>query len=460
MLPDTFLMRMRRFLGAEFGAFETAMRGERTNSLRVNSLKLEPDEIGNILPASLSPIPWCDAGFYVSHESRVGSSLAHALGLIYVQEASAMAVALALAPQAGDRVLDLCAAPGGKTTHLSQLMGGDGLLVANEINASRARILEENLERLGCPGVVTNEDPARLAQVWPAYFDRILVDAPCSGEGMFRKNPDAAREWRPELVLTCARRQTQILDAAAIMIKPGGTLVYSTCTFAPEENEAAVEGFLESHPEFELLEIAGFSPGRPDWIDGPRDRSGELSRTARLWPHLLRGEGHFIAKLIKQGGQAYRLPLEEMHPPSGKARGLWKDFANRFGLPGDGVTIFRDRIERLHPETPALAGIRTLRAGTKIAEVKADRLEPEHALTHALKRHADAPALDLEPDDARVAAFLRGESFEVTEDVPDGWIAVRAHGFGLGWGKRVKRTLKNHYPKSLRGALSTVPLED
>ena len=455
MLPDAFLERMRRFLGAEFDAFEAAMQAERTNSLRVNGLKLEPDEIGNILPANLSPIPWCDAGFYVSHEARVGSSLAHALGLIYVQEASAMAVALALGPQAGERVLDLCAAPGGKTTHLSQLMRGSGLLVANEINASRARILEENLERLGCPGAVTNEDPTRLARAWPAYFDRILVDAPCSGEGMFRKNPDAAREWNPALVLACARRQTQILESAATMLKPGGTLVYSTCTFAPEENEAVIEGFLESHAEFELLEIADFAHGRPDWVDGRAD----LQNTARLWPHLLRGEGHFIARLVKRTGDAYRVPPEERHPPIGKARGLWNDFASRFGLPDGAVTIFRDRIEQLHPETPTLTGIKTLRAGTKIAEVKPDRLEPEHALTHAFKRHADAPALDLAPDDARVVAFLRGESFEVTEDAPDGWIVVRAHGFGLGWGKRVKRTVKNHYPKSLRGALGTVPLE-
>ncbi len=447
---------MKRLLGSEFDAFSAAMRSERTNSLRVNTLKLEPSTIGAFLSANLEPVPWCDAGFYVSHEARVGSSLAHALGLIYVQEASAMAVAQALGPQPGERVLDLCAAPGGKTTHIAALMRGSGLLVANEINASRARILEENLERLGCPGIVCSEDPARLAQSWPAYFDRVLVDAPCSGEGMFRKNPDAAQEWRPELVMACSRRQTEILESAAALLKPGGTLVYSTCTFAPEENETVIERFLESHPEFELLEITGFSSGRPDWAND----SSELTKTARLWPHLLRGEGHFIAKLVKKDGDEYRVKLEEANLPSGKTKTLWREFAGRYNLPDDDITIFRDRLERLHPGTPTLTGIRTSRVGTKLAEVKPDRLEPEHALTHALERHANVPALELLPDDPRVAAYLRGESLEVTENVPDGWIVIRAHGFGLGWGKRVGRTVKNHYPKALRGALRTVSTED
>jgi NOL1/NOP2/sun family putative RNA methylase len=456
VLPDVFLERMNRLLGPEFDAFSAAMHAERTNSLRVNTLKLEPSNIGSFLGANLEAVPWCDAGFYVSHESRVGSSLAHALGLIYVQEASAMAVAQALEPQPGEHVLDLCAAPGSKTTHIAALMQGQGLLIANEINASRARILEENLERLGCPGIVTNEDPARLAQSWPAYFDRVLVDAPCSGEGMFRKNPDAAREWRPELVMVCARRQTEILESAAVLLKPGGTLVYSTCTFAPEENEVVIARFLEAHPEFELLEIAGFSSGRPDWAGD----SSELSRTARLWPHLLRGEGHFITKLVKRAGDEYRVPLEEARTPSGKTKSLWREFASRYTVPDEGVITFRERIEQLHLETPSLTGIKALRVGTKFAQIKPDRLEPEHALTHALERHADVPALDLEPDDPRVAAYLRGELLEVAEDVPDGWIVVRTHGFGLGWGKRVGRTIKNHYPKALRGSLRTGLTED
>jgi NOL1/NOP2/sun family putative RNA methylase len=456
VLPDGFLERMRRLLGEEFAGFAAAIQAERTNSLHVNTLKLEPSEIGSFLSANLESVPWCDAGFYVSFEARVGSSLAHALGLIYVQEASAMAVAQVLGPEPNDRVLDLCAAPGGKTTQIAALMRAQGLLVANEINASRARILEENLERLGAQGIVTNEDPARLARAWPAYFDRVLVDAPCSGEGMFRKNPDAAQEWRPELVMACARRQTEILESAAVLLKPGGTLVYSTCTFAPEENEAVIARFLETHTEFEMLEIAGFSSGRPDWADG----SPEIARAARLWPHLLRGEGHFIARLVKRDGDAYRVPLERVQVLSGKTKALWREFAQRYTIPDDEITIFRERIERIHPETPSLEGIKALRVGTKLAQVKADRLEPEHALTHALERHAEVPTLDLGPDDPRVAAFLRGESLEVTEDVPDGWIVVRAHGFGLGWGKRVGHTVKNHYPKGLRGALRTVLVED
>jgi NOL1/NOP2/sun family putative RNA methylase len=454
-MKPAFLERMHKLLGPEFPAFKTAMNGSRVNSVRVNTGKLEVSELEAFVGQSLERVPWCDTGAYVSHESRLGSSWLHAAGGLYVQEASAMAVVKALEPQPGERILDLCAAPGGKSTHIAQLMQGSGLLVTNEIVNTRARILAENLERLGFPGVVMNEDPARLAAAWPAFFDRVLVDAPCGGEGMFRKDPDAAREWTENTPATCARRQTDILKSAAKLLKPSGMMVYSTCTFAPEENEMVIESFLESHPEFELLEIGGFDPGYPEWANG----DPQLSRTARLWPHKLRGEGHFIAKLRKMNGEEFEVRLEEDKAnigsePFGRKHALgkaWLEFSRALGTP-DNVNhmVFRDEVQILEFETPALDGLKVIRAGLPVAQIQKDRLEPAHALSHWFARgFAGVPALDLEPNDPRVATFLHGELLEVDSEQA-GWVLVRANGLGLGWGKQVGARVKNHYPKHLR----------
>jgi NOL1/NOP2/sun family putative RNA methylase len=464
-MKPAFLERMNQLLGPEFPAFEAAMNASRVNSVRVNTEKLEVSELEAFVGQDLERVPWCESGVYVSHESRLnsmrlGSSWLHAAGGLYVQEASAMAVVQALEPQPGERILDLCAAPGGKSTHIAQLMQHSGLLVTNEIINSRARILAENLERLGFPGVVMNEDPARLAAAWPAFFDRVLVDAPCGGEGMFRKDPDAAREWTESTPTTCARRQTDILESAAKLLKPGGVMVYSTCTFAPEENEMVIANFLETHLEFELLEPdffkhSGFESGRPEWANG----DAQLSRTARLWPHKLRGEGHFIAKLLKMDGEESEVALEEDKSnvgaePFGRKHALgkaWLEFSRGLGTP-DNVNhlVFRDEVQILEFDTPALAGLKVIRAGLPIAQIQKDRLEPAHALSHWFGRgFVGVPALDLEPNDPRVAAFLHGDLLEV-DSGHSGWVLVRANGLGLGWGKQVGARVKNHYPKHLR----------
>ena len=463
-MKPAFLERMRNLLGSEFAAFEAALNASRVNSVRVNTAKLELAELEAFVGHDLERVPWCDSGVYVSHESRLGSSWLHAAGGLYVQEASAMAVVEALEPQPGERVLDLCAAPGGKSTHIAQLMRGSGLLVTNEIVNSRARILAENLERLGFSGVIMNEDPARLAAAWPAFFDRVLVDAPCSGEGMFRKDPDAAREWTESAPATCARRQMDIFEGAAELLKPGGVMVYSTCTFAPEENEMVIASFLEAHPEFELIEIGGFESGRPEWANG----DARLSRTARLWPHKLRGEGHFIAKLHKMDGEEFEVALEEDNAnvgsaPFGRKHALsqaWQEFARGFGTP-DNVNhmVFRDEVQILGFETPVLDGLKVIRAGLPIAQIHKDRLEPAHALSHWFARGFDGvPALDLEANDPRVATFLRGELLEVDSDHA-GWVLVRANGLGLGWGKQVGARVKNHFPKHLRSNSNLVRAE-
>jgi 16S rRNA C967 or C1407 C5-methylase (RsmB/RsmF family)/NOL1/NOP2/fmu family ribosome biogenesis protein len=473
VLPPVFLERMQTLLGAEFPQFLDAMQESRINSLRVNAGKLEPVGAKNLLEGALGVplegIDWCDSGFYLSHTAKAGSHPLHAAGAYYIQEASAMAAAELLLGNWGGqwlqtetpRVLDLCAAPGGKASHLAQLLqkkslgqksGGTGFLVCNEFVAPRAKILAENLERLGLPALIMNEDPARLAQAWGPYFDAILLDAPCSGEGMFRKDPNAAPLWTPTLPALCARRQHDILECAAQLLRPGGRLVYSTCTFAPEENETALEEFLQRHPEFELLHP---SPA-PEW--GFVRGFGALQAGFRLMPHHLKGEGHFMALLHKKDGEIYDPKLEEPTPLERPIQKLWKEFENQFEPKIGEYSVFKGEIQAFDPQTPSLERLKVVRLGTPIAEIKTSgktsRLEPHHALSHFYQTNP-MPTLPLEREDPRLAAYLRGETLELDDLSGDsgpleGWILVQTFGLNLGWGKAVKGVLKNHYPKHLR----------
>ena len=296
MFPTEFLDRMHRLLGKdELADFLAAADRPRAVALRFNALKKLPAVCGG------APVPWAENGYYYDPETRPGLSPYHDAGAYYLQEASAMAPAGLLDVRPGMTVLDLCAAPGGKSSQIAALLRGEGLLVANEINPKRAAVLSRNLERMAAAGSLTlNEHPRRLAERFPRFFDRILVDAPCSGEGMFRKEEAAVTDWSVETVEMCARRQREILESAAGMLRPGGRMVYSTCTFSPEENEGVISAFLWDHPEFSVGEADApwFSPGRPDWVEHP---APGLERTFRLWPHTLKGEGHFAAILEKAG---------------------------------------------------------------------------------------------------------------------------------------------------------------
>ena len=291
MIPEQFTLRMRRLLGEDYDAFSASFSRPRAVGLRLNPLK--GTSLPDLSAFSLTPVPWEPCGYYYDPETRPGKSAYHEAGLYYLQEASAMAPAALLDPKPGERVLDLCAAPGGKSTQLAGKMQGRGLLVCNEISPKRAKILASNIERLGIANaLVLNEHPQRLEARFEGFFDKILVDAPCSGEGMFRKEEAAVTDWSEETVFMCARRQAEILHSAALMLRPGGRLVYSTCTFSPEENEGSVSEFLKTHPDFsiEAVDAPWFSPGRPDWIECP---APGLEQTFRLWPHRLLGEGHY-----------------------------------------------------------------------------------------------------------------------------------------------------------------------
>ncbi|PLT47561.1 tRNA/RNA cytosine-C5-methylase [Paenibacillus pasadenensis] len=454
IVPASFESRMKDLLQDEYEAFRRSYEQPRAQALRVNTLKLSAEDFLAVQPFRLEPVPWAPAGFYYDgEEDRPGRHPWHEAGLYYIQEPSAMAVAELAAPQPGERVLDLCAAPGGKTTHLAQLMRGEGLLVANEPHPARAKILSQNVERMGVPhAVVTSELPDRLSPRFPAFFDRIVVDAPCSGEGMFRKDPDACAQWSPDHVRLCAARQEDILRHAALMLRPGGTLVYSTCTFAPEENEGAISRFLREHPEFSVAAAQrqdGFGSGRPDWTADP---APGLEHTVRIWPHRTRGEGHYAAVLRKAeeapaGGAKLKLEtgLRRDKLPEPFLRFAEESLAEQ---PQGRMLLFGDQLYALPEGMPELAGLKVLRPGLHLGTLKKNRFEPSHALALALRPSQARHAADLPLGSAELAAYLRGEA--IAGGGAKGWQLVLASGYPIGWGKLADGQLKNHFPKGLR----------
>lgn len=430
MLPEKFLARMQQQLGDEYDEYLRSLQRPRAVALRFNPLK------GDItaLPFVEEPVPWEPMGYYYDPDSRPGLHPYHEAGVYYLQEASAMASAALLEPQPGEIILDLCAAPGGKSTQIAGRMQGQGLLVSNEIHPKRAKVLSRNIERLGIGNaVVTGEAPAALADRFPGFFHRIMVDAPCSGEGMFRKEEAAITDWSEENVEMCARRQAEILDCAAAMLRPGGRLVYSTCTFAPQEDEEAVEAFLARHPEFEA------EPVNAPWFQ--ESRPGMY----RLWPHKLLGEGHFAAVLRKMDCREEIADVNFDQPkPLPKA---FLSFAKELdiALPDGQAVTFGDTLYWMPPQMPALHRLRVLRPGLELGALKKDRFEPAHALALWL-RHCKNE-ISLSPESKELAAYLHGEAIPCAER---GWCLVKAGAYSLGWGKGDGNQLKNHYPKGLR----------
>ena len=434
MLPVAFLDRMARLLEGEYADFLASYERPRNAALRWNSLKTEAKD----MPFCGEVIPWAANGRYLLPDSRPGLHPYHDAGLYYLQEASAMAPVGLLDVRPGQRVLDLCAAPGGKTTQIAEKMQGMGLLVCNEIHPKRAKILASNIERMGVGNaLVLNEHPAKLAERFPHYFDRILVDAPCSGEGMFRKEEAAVSDWSEETVAMCAARQQEILCSAAQMLAPNGRLVYSTCTFAPEENEGVISCFLQSHPEFsvETVEAPWFSAGRPDWIEHPAEG---IEKTFRLLPHKLKGEGHFAACLRKADeGCRGELPQQKTVALPAEAREF---------LPPEGEGIFfGETCFAVPEELPELRGLKVLRAGLELGELRKGRFIPAHAL--ALWQKTYPNSADFAADSREIAAYLRGETLFAPQK---GWVLVCVDGYPLGWAKGDGGVLKNHYPKGLR----------
>jgi 16S rRNA C967 or C1407 C5-methylase (RsmB/RsmF family)/NOL1/NOP2/fmu family ribosome biogenesis protein len=415
------------------------------------------------MPFALSPVPWCAEAFVLRAEAgaRPGKHPYHAAGLFYLQDPSAMAPVELLDPQPGEIILDLAAAPGGKSTHIAARMQGEGLLISNEVIHKRGWELAGNLERWGATNVaITTEPPERLAERWPGYFDAVMVDAPCSGEGMFRKSEAARQEWTPALVEGCALRQRGILDHAAALVKPGGRLVYSTCTFAPEEDEGAVAQFLDAHADFELIQPPrrpGFDRGRPEWLRADLQRA-ELAWCVRLWPYRAPGEGHFAALLRKRADVTPPLAAPRFSPqrPSRQPQAALAAFVEET-FTGDPVrreaAQLGSYLYALPDALPDLAGLRYLHPGWWLGEVKTgergrERFEPGHAFALAARLLSAQRVVRFAVEDPAVAAYLRGETLASVGE--DGWTLVCVDGYALGWAKRVGGRLKSHYPKGLR----------
>lgn len=449
MLPEGFILRMQSLLGEEYAAFSASFDRTLCTGLRLNPLKT--GFTGDLSRFSLSPVPWCPTGYVYDAASRPGLSSYHAAGLYYLQEPSAMAPAELLDPQPGERVLDLCAAPGGKSTQLAGKLQGRGLLVCNEINAKRAKILAGNIERLGIANaLVLNEHPKKLEARFEGYFDKILVDAPCSGEGMFRKEPVAATQHNNALVEHCAALGAEILENAAAMLAPGGVLVYSTCTFAPQEDEAQIAAFLARHPEFTLCDLNACGFGRP----GEENRAPgctDITRCRRIWP-ADGGEGHFMAKLKKSPDAEAPVPVRVKPGKPAKTPPEWLDFVKTtFPLLADRpLTTAGDWLLLPVPgsELLNLSKLRIVRGGVLAGSVLKKRFQPAHALFMAYgARCTNREELTL--DDPRTAAWLRGKEINAAT-AQNGWCAVLVDGFPLGGGKASGGRIKNHYPKGLR----------
>jgi NOL1/NOP2/sun family putative RNA methylase len=469
-VPEAFLAMMQSLLNAEeFLAFTKTYDQERSHGLRIHTRKLKGNPM-EVLPFDLTPIPWCDTGYYTAPQDTPGRHPYHAAGLYYLQEPSAMAVAECLDVDASSIVLDLCAAPGGKSTQIANKLGKQGLLIANEIHPARAKILAENLERWGTvQTIVLNESPQTLKKRFPNTFTHILVDAPCSGEGMFRKDPEACGHWSTAAISHCVDRQKEILECAIPMLQPGGVLVYSTCTFNPYENEQVIEWLLQTYPEctLEPLPISAWvEPGRSDWTK----HDWNVDKTGRLWPHRLKGEGHFVARVRKQGDTSGTAKTRSKNakptPIPHPVRKIWESFAQDSFLlesgeertldwiqaeqiPGEaGLVLFGNHLYLSPRMNLDFTGLRVVRPGVYLGEIRSNRLDPGHGLALAVDPQKAKRIVDLDAKSREVLAYLRGESLPIACE--RGWTLVTVDGHALGFAKSDGRMLKNHYPKGLR----------
>lgn len=473
-LPMDFVNRMEAMLGDKADDFFSSYQKNPEPSLRINPLKYNSD-INEI--EDLDCVSWEKNGRYYPEDMAFGKNPLHAAGVYYIQEASAMAPVTFLNAKPGDVILDLCAAPGGKSTQIAGYMKGEGLLVSNEIVPKRARILSENIERLGIKNaLVISSEPDKLAERLDGYFDKILVDAPCSGEGMFRKHNEAAGEWSIDNVKLCAKRQGDILEAACRMLKYGGRLVYSTCTFAPLEDEISVYRFLKAHPDMRLCDISGIKPDDsnypvrisgitvPDDID-EADFKAFLEGSAfgmwRLWPQEIKGEGHFLAVFekgdceeVQQGGflksairgnvsKALKKVFYEALPEYLTKETLEeiKEREDRLYLIGDGLYLLPEIM-------PSIDSLKVLRAGLKLGDFIRGRFEASHALALSLK--PSGAKTFYEADYEETLMYLKGMTVNAKEQLSKGWVLICHRGYSVGWGKCVNGVIKNHYPKGLR----------
>jgi NOL1/NOP2/sun family putative RNA methylase len=448
-LPREFCERMKLLLKEEYEDFlrsydTKTYQGIRINTLKCNDISKTAAQIG-----IFDKVPWCESGFYADKSYLSGNHPFHAAGVFYFQEPSAMCAAAGLPLCENPHILDLCAAPGGKTTQIAERMKNKGLLVSNEIVQKRAAILAENTERMGLTNtIVTNESPSKLADRFPSFFDGIIVDAPCSGEGMFRKEPQAADEWSVAHTISCAQRQKNILDDAYKMLKRGGYIMYSTCTFSYDENESVVEYMAEKYG-MEICEIPSLN-----MIGGGIGEYPGIQNCRRIFPHRIKGEGHFTALLRKTEDTA-------APPPAGRGKKqrkgdtslsdavkLYRSFEkDTLSVQLDGeFVLFGDNLYLL-PEAVDTDKLKIVRCGLHLGAAKKNRFEPSHALSHALKIENYRQVESFSATSEQAEKYMHGE---VIKSDTQGWCIAAADRYALGWGKASGGIMKNHYPKALR----------
>lgn len=451
-LPEKYTERMKALLGEEeYQEYLKSFEQKNVRGLRVNTLKISPEEFEKISPFSLKKIPWTENGYYYEDDVQPAKHPYYYAGLYYIQEPSAMTPAQLLPVEPGDCVLDVCAAPGGKSTELAAKLKGKGVLVSNDISNSRAKALLKNIELMGVKNAyVVSEIPEKLVAKFAGYFDKILIDAPCSGEGMFRKEPSMVKSWEEHGVEFFEKLQKGIIDSAVKMLKPGGKILYSTCTFSPEEDEGSMKYLLSKNEDFTIERPQKvwheFAPGHPEWVDGPE----ELKDCIRLWPHKLQGEGHFISLLSKQGEEGRKANF------LGKKKFVMPEEAAEFfshvtmELPLENCVQVKEKLFCLPDADIDMKGYRVLRSGLYLGDLKKNRFEPSQSLAMALKIEEYDQTVNFSSDDINVRKYLKGETLEFSDNDATGLFLICVDGFPLGWAKANKGKLKNKYHSGWR----------
>lgn len=451
-LPEEFEQKMKNMLGEDFDTYKSSFDVQHKQGLRVNTSKISVEDFLALTDFTLEPVPWCNNGFYYNKEDQPTKHPHYYAGLYYIQEPSAMAPASFMPIEPGDRVLDICAAPGGKSTELATKLNGEGILVSNDISHTRAKALLKNLEIFGIGNaIVLSETPKVLASRFSGYFDKILIDAPCSGEGMFRKQSSMIKAWEKSGVEPFIEMQHSILDEVVKMLKPGGKILYSTCTFSPEENEQSIEYLMSLDSSIHLMELPmydGFDQGHIEWSN---TQNTELTRTRRLWPHRIKGEGHFVA-LATKDDQDTRGDYIPYRVKKNKITTDFYDFIKNITIEfsESRFEISEDRIYYIPEDLADIKGIRLLRTGLYMGEMKKNRFEPSQALAMFLKGDEYKNTINLSSTDPNVIRYLKGETIELEEDGPNGMVLILVDGYPLGWGKNNRGTIKNKYLPSWR----------
>ncbi|MBU5460291.1 RsmB/NOP family class I SAM-dependent RNA methyltransferase [Anaerostipes sp. MSJ-23] len=449
-LPVEFEAKMRKLLGEEFSSYEQHLDDPAYYGIRVNTLKISVADFLKICPFNVTPVPWTDNGFYVSREERPSRHPFYYAGLYYIQEPSAMTPASYLPVEPGDKVLDLCAAPGGKSTELGAKLKGKGILVSNDVSVSRTKALIRNIEMFGIRNsVVLCTEAKYMVPSLHGFFDKILIDAPCSGEGMFRKGSNELKNWEQKGSEPYAKLQREIVDDAVKLLKPGGMLLYSTCTFSPEENEQVIEYMLEHNDDLSLVPMkmcGGFDHGHPEWTLSKRE---DVKHCIRLWPHKIKGEGHFLALLQKAPGKEEVLSYEKIKTPklSDETKQFFKDC--KMPIDWNHVREHQGKLFYLEEDLPKLEKIRVLRKGLFLGEMKKGRFEPSQSFAVALRPEEFEKYISFDLEDERTIRYLKCETLNVDIHT-EGMHLIGTGGFPLGWGKIKKGRMKNKYASSWR----------